>query len=177
MAKTIENGKVEIQRGTQAIVSIKAMSEPVELLPEEAFGSLLVVSTGGHPRNIEDKVREAGGDPSEVLVVPVTGSSLRYDGPLRLAERTGPNDLTKVGVNINNGLRELDDREPWVLFDNINVFLMYADDSRVYRFMDTVVGSTRQAGGRGVYCTVRDAIADQTYERFRQLCDREVDAR
>jgi len=176
MAKTIEDGKVDINPGTQAIVSVKAMSGPLELLPEEAFGSLLVVSTGGHPRNIEEKVREAGGSPSKVLVVPVTGSSLRYDGPLRLAERTGPNDLTKVGVNINNGLRELD-REPWVLFDNINVFLMYADDSRVYRFMDTVVGSTRQAGGRGVYCTVREAIADQTYERLRQLCDQEIDTR
>lgn len=177
MAKTIEGGKLDMMPGTQAIVSMKAMDEPLELLPSDAFDSLLVVSTGGHPRKIEEKVREANGNPSEVLVVPVTGSSLRYNGPLRLAERTGPNDLTKIGVNINNGLRELDGTDSWVVFDNINVFLMYADDSRVYRFMDTVVGSARQTNARGVYCTVRDAIADQTYQRFRQLCDEEIDAR
>ncbi len=167
---------LEIEKGKQAIAMVSAMDDPLELLPDEAFDNLLVLSTRGHPAEIQDYVEDVGADPADVYVLPVSGSTVRYDGPLNVAERTGPTNLTKVGVVFSNALESMDP-EPWVLFDNFNILLMYADEARVYRFMDTMIGNVRTADGTGVYCTVRDAIEDQTYEKFRQLCEREIDRR
>lgn len=167
---------LELEPGTQAIAKISAMKDPLSSLPPEAFEGLLLICTRGDPRGVEELVLEAGADPSKVLVIPVSGTSLGYDGPLRVAGRTSPNDMTKVGVNFTNGLEEIDG-EPWVVVNNFNVFLMYADQNTVYRFMNSLTNEARQAGARGLYCTVRDAIGDKTYEKFRQLCDVEIDLR
>lgn len=167
---------VSLEPGAQAVAKVPAMDDPLRFLPPDAFESLLVVSTRGDPGGVEERVRNAGGDPSQVLVVPVSGTSLRYDGPLRISERVPPSDMTKVGINFTNGLGELDE-DAWVVVDNFNVFLMYADEDLVYRFMNSLTNEARQAGVRGLYCTVRDAIDDTTYEKFRQLCDEELDLR
>jgi len=173
---TEDGGKVSLEPGTQAMASVSAMDDPLSHLPSEAFESLLLICTRGDPGGVEDLVLGAGADPSRVLVVPVTGTSLRYDGPLRVADRTAPNDMTKVGVNFTSGLNEIEG-EPWVVVNNFNVFLMYADENTVYRFMNSLTNEARQAGARGLYCTVRDAIGDTSYEKFRQLCDAELDLR
>lgn len=167
---------VDLEEGQQAIAMLSAMDDPLDLLPDHAFDDLLVLSTRGHPQEIQDYVEKRGLDPSGVYVLPVSGSTVRYDGPLTVAERTGPTNLTKVGVVFSNTLESMDDN-PWVLFDNFNILLMYADESRVYRFMDTMIGNVRARDGCGVYCTVRDAVEDQTYEKFRQLCEVEIDRR
>lgn len=163
---------------TQAIAQIDSMANYLDFLPDEAFeGEIVVVSTHGHPRDIEERVRRSGADLDGVMVIPVTGSSLRYDGPLTVAERTGPNDLTGIGVRFTEFIQQIEDDDPWVVFDNVNVFMMYAEDKRVYRFMDTVVGKARSVDARGVYYTVADAIKEGTYEQLRQLCDVEIDFR
>lgn len=167
---------VDLDEGEQAIAMVSAMDDPLDLVPDRAFDSLMVLSTRGHPQEIQDHVEARGHDPSEVFVLPVSGSAVRYDGPLNVAERTGPTNLTKVGVVFSNTLDSIQGR-PWVLFDNFNILLMYADESRVYRFMDTMIGNVRSRQGCGVYCTVRDAVDDQTYEKFRQLCEVEIDRR
>lgn len=167
---------VDLDDGQQAIAMLSAMDDPLHLLPDHAFDELLVLSTRGHPQEIQDHVEARGVDPSDVYVLPVSGSAVRYDGPLNVAERTGPTNLTKVGVVFSNTLESMAD-EPWVLVDNFNILLMYADESRVYRFMDTMIGNVRNRDGCGVYCTVRDAVDDQTYEKFRQLCEVEIDRR
>ena len=168
----------ELQPRAQAIAKIDSMANYLDFIPDEAFeGDIVVVSTHGHPRDIEERVERSSGDFDGVRVIPVTGSSLRYDGPLTVADRTGPNDLTGIGVRFTEFVQDLEGDEPWVVFDNVNVFMMYAEDKRVYRFMDTVVGKTRSIGARGVYFTVADAIKEGTYEKLRQLCDVEIDFR
>lgn len=169
--------EISLEPGTQAVAKIPAMKRPQSFLPPEAFDSLLFICTRGDPESVEERVLEVGRDPSRVLVLPVSGTSIRYDGPLKLSDRAGPNDMTKVGINFTNGLRSLEGESPWVVVDNFNVFLMYADESLVYRFMNSLTNEARQAGARGIYCTVRDAIEDETYEKFRQLCDVELDLR
>lgn len=173
---TEDDGTVSLEPGTQAIAKTSAMDDPLSFLPSEAFEGLLLICTRGDPSGVEETVLEAGADPSKVLVIPVSGTSLRYDGPLRVADRTAPNDMTKVGVNFTNGLDETEG-ETWVVVNNFNVFLMYADENTVYRFMNSLTNEARQAGARGLYCTVRDAVGDTTYEKFRQLCDVELDLR
>lgn len=171
-----------LEPGTQAVAMVSAMQDPLRFLPDEAFDSLLVVCTRGDPRAVEERARDAGADPSEVLVVPVSGASIRYKGDLRLAERAAPSDMTKVGVNFTNGLTELRERNdgsqcPWVVLDNFNIFLMYSNEKTVYRFMDSLTKEARRADARGMYCTVRDAIGDTSYSKFRSLCDTEIDLR
>lgn len=166
----------ELPKGAQAVCSVDAMDDPLSHLPQEAFEALVVVSTRGDPARVEASVRQAGGDPSNVLVVPVTGSAVRYDGPIHVAERVPPSDMTGVGVRYTDGLRHLDG-DIWTVVDNFNVFLMYADERNVYRFLDSLTDKTRQTGARGIYCTVRDAIGDSTYRKFRQIFDEEIDLR
>ena len=175
-AATDADAPVSLREGEQSICSVDAMDDPLRHLPPDAFDRLLVVSTRGDPARVEDAVRDAGADPSEVLVVPVSGSAIRYDGPLRVADRTPPSDMTGVGVRFTEGLRGFDG-PGWVVIDNINVFLMYADQKRVYRFMDSLTGKARESGARGLYCTVRDALTDTTYQTFRNLFDSETDLR
>lgn len=162
--------------GKQSICSVGAMEDPLGYLPPGAFQSLVVVSTRGDPSRVEEKVSNAGGDPSNVFVVPVTGSEVRYDGPLNVARRTPPSDMTGVGVRFTEGLSQVDG-PAWVLVDNLNVFLMYSEEKRVYRFIDSLTGKARNADARGLYCTVRDAVSDETYARFRPLFDVEIDLR
>ncbi|MDY7080907.1 MAG: hypothetical protein SXQ77_00510 [Halobacteria archaeon] len=171
--------KIDINPGVQAIVMTSPMTDPLDSLPDEAFDNLLVVSTSGHPKEMEKSIVKRGKDPSNVAVIPVSGSTLRYDGSLNMSRRIGPNDLTSIGITFSNLLNEIggEDDEAWVVFDNINILMMYANERNVYRFMNTAIGKTRQAGARGLYCTVRDAIKDQSYDSFRQLCDEEIDIR
>jgi hypothetical protein len=176
MSDRTSDDAVSLEPGAQAIAKVSAMDDPLSFLPPEAFDDLLLICTRGDPKGVEERVLESGADPSRVFVVPVTGTSLRYDGPLRVAERASPNDMTQVGVNFTNCLSEMDD-DVWVVVNNFNVFLMYADENTVYRFMNSLTNESRQVGARGVYCTVRDAIDDTTYEKFRQLCDVELDLR
>jgi len=176
MSESASDGEITLDEGEQTVCLIDAMDEPLRHLPRDAFDSLLVVSTSGAPARVEEAVRDAGADPSDALVVPVSGGAVRYDGPLRVADRVAPSDMTGVGVRFTEGLRRLDG-ERWVVIDNFNVFLMYADEKRVYRFMDSLSSKAREHEARGVYCTVRDALADKTHHTFRNLFDTETDLR
>jgi hypothetical protein len=174
---TADGGRLSaLGESEQAVCSVDAMDEPLRHLSPEAFERLLVVSTRGDPSRVEEVVRAADADPSNVLVVPVSGSAVRYDGPLTVADRTAPSDMTGVGVRFTDGLRRFDG-PAWVVVDNFNIFLMYADRNRVYRFMDSLTGKARESGARGLYCTVRDAVTDETYQTFRNLFDTEIDLR
>jgi hypothetical protein len=166
----------DLRTGEQSICSVGPMEDPLGYLPSGAFESLVVVSTRGDPNRVEEKVADAGGDPSNVFVVPVTGSAVRYDGPLQVARRTAPSDMTGVGVRFTEALNRVEG-PAWVLVDNLNVFLMYSEEKRVYRFTDSLTGKARNADARGLYCTVRDAVSDDTYARFRPLFDAEIDLR
>ncbi|MFP4188671.1 MAG: hypothetical protein ACLFR5_04585 [Halobacteriales archaeon] len=175
-AATDTDPPVSLRDGDQSICYIDAMDDPLRHLPPEAFERLLVVSTRGDPARVERSVREAGADPSNVTVVPVSGSAIRYKGPLHVAGRVAPSDMTGVGVRFTEALRGFDG-PAWVVVDNFNVFLMYADQKRVYRFMDSLLGKARESGARGLYCTVRGALTDTTYQTFRNLFDTETDLR
>lgn len=162
--------------GEQALVLVSAVTHPLEVLPDEAYENLLLVSTKEHPKEIERRVEERGKDPGGVVVIPVSGSRLRYKGDLQVSGRRGPTDLTGIGVDYVQGLNVIDG-DAWVVFDNINVFLMYANEENVYQFMDTAIRNAKNHDARGAYFTVRDAIKDETYSQFLEMCDTEIDLR
>lgn len=171
--ETTDSGAFPTKAGEQVLVSVPSMGSPLSVLPDEAFENLLVVSATAAPEKVESLVERRGGDPQKVGVVPVTGSASEYDGPVWTTDPVDPSDLTGVSIRVSKAL-EYVMTDGWVVFDSVNVFLMYGREDQVYRLVDSVVDSVRIREARGAYCMVRDAVTDETYSRFEELCDETV---
>lgn len=170
MPETTDAGAFPSSSGEQMLVSVPSMGSPLSILPDDAFENLLVVSATTAPAKIESLVERRGGDPQKVGVVPVTGSDSEYDGPLWTTDPMDPSDLTGISIRLSKAL-EYVTTDGWVVFDNVNVLLMYGRKDQVYRFLDSVVDNARAKEAHGAYCMVRDAVTDETYSRFESLCD------
>ncbi|WP_439026490.1 DUF7504 family protein [Haloarchaeobius sp. DT45] len=177
MRTTIDSEPVMVDAGTQALVLISSLRSPLSLVPESAFENMLVVSTTRTPTKIEQLVRDRGGDPNKVGVVPVSGSPVDYDGPMWTASVVHPNDLSGINQRFSQGMNYVKPGEGWVVFDNVNVLLMYAEPSGVHQLVESVATRTRDRRASGAFSLVRDAVADSTYERFRGVFDTEIDHR
>lgn len=163
--------------GTQALVLTPSLRSPLATVPPEAFENLLVVSTTRTPGKVEQFVRDRGGDPNRVGVVPVSGSPVDYDGPLWTTSVVHPNDLTGIHDRFERGMAHVKPATGWVVFDNVNVLLMYAERSAVGQLVDSVAATTRERPARGVFALVREAVTDSTYDRFAGTMDLELDGR
>ncbi|WP_267639641.1 DUF7504 family protein [Haloarchaeobius amylolyticus] len=177
MPRTTEPDPLAVDAGTQALVLISSLRSPLTLLPGSAFENLLVVSTTRSPAKVEQLVRERGGDPNRVGVVPVSGSPVDYDGPMWTASVVHPNDLSGIDQRFARGMNYVKPGEGWVVFDNVNVLLMYAELSGVYQLVESAAARTRDRRASGAFALVRDAVGDSTYERFREIFDTELDER
>jgi hypothetical protein len=163
--------------GSQALVLMSSLESPLELLPRDAFENLLVVSTTRPPQGVEQLVRDAGGDPNTVGVVPVSGSPVRYDGPCWTTDAVNPNDLSGIHARYERGLGHVKPGEGWVVVDNVNVLLMYAERTSVLQFLDGVAAGARRRNAAGAYALVREAVTNETYERIASTFDVEHDRR
>lgn len=152
------------------------MDDLLELLPPEAFRNLLFVSTET-PADVEGTLRERGADPSAVGLLPVSGATTEYDGPLSVAEPVVPDDLTGLSIQFTAALDALTPGRGWVCFDSLNVFLLYATENRTQRFFDHAVTRARERNLCGVYGVVREAMDDRAYERLRRGFGAEIDRR
>lgn len=166
---------IDVPSGSQALVLIPSMQSPLSLLPDAAFENLLVVSTTRSPGKIEQLVRDRGGDPSKVGIVPVSGSPVDYDGPCWTTSVVHPNDLTGIHERFERGMNHIKPGTGWVVFDNVNVLLMYAEMSSVKNFLDSVARGVRRRNAVGAYAMVPDAVSDDTYETFAGILDEERD--
>lgn len=173
MPKMTESSPFSLDSGEQTLVSVPSMGSPLSKLPEEAFENLLVVSATASPKKVESLVERRGADPETVGVIPVTGSPIEYDGPLWTTDSVDPSDLTGISIRFSNALQHVT-ADGWVVFDSVNVFLMYGQEEKVYRLLDSVIGSVRAKEAQGAYCMVRDAMTDETYSQFAGLCDAKV---
>ncbi|UPV73696.1 hypothetical protein M0R89_14255 [Halorussus limi] len=169
MPETTEGPRFSLDPGQQALVSVPSMGSPLTTLPDEAFDNLLVVSATAAPGKVESLVERRGGDPQKVGVIPITGSPSEYDGPLWTTDPVDPSDLTGISIRVSKAM-EYVMQGGWVVVDNVNVLLMYGREEKVYRLLDSVVSSARERQACGAYCTVREAITDETYARLRDLC-------
>lgn len=173
MPETTE--RIRVAAGEQALLSVASMESALSALPDEAFENLLVVSSTASPQQIESLVERRGGDPEKVGVVPVSGSPHRYEGPMWTTDSANPSDLTGISIRLSEAMKYLTS-DGWLVFDNVNVLLMYAREEQVFRLLVSVARNAREVGARGVYCVVRDAITDETFAQFQTLCDRSLTA-
>jgi hypothetical protein len=170
---TTDDGPFALSPGEQALVSVPSMGSPLSVLPDEAFENLLVVSATAAPEKVESLVKRRSGDPQKVGVIPVTGSTTEYHGPLWTTDSVEPNDLTGISIRLSKAMEHIM-RGGWVVIDNVNVLLMYGHEEQVFRLFESVVSSIKAKEACGAYCTVREAVTDETYSRFRSFCDRTV---
>lgn len=143
----------------------------LDRLPPVVYENLLVVTTTQTPRRIQSAVESGGGDPSDVGVIPVSGSGSTYDGPLWTAERVDPSDLTGLSMRFSEAARYLQQGAGWVLVDNVTVLLMYAPEEHVYRLLSSMTAYLRDRDVRGLYGAVPTAMDDSTYQRFLGMFD------
>ena len=179
MEEAVRSGETPVEpgafagAGTQTLVRTPADADPVAALPERAFENLLVVSARDHPNRLQTRLERAGRDPGAVGVVPVVPAADEYDGDLWTTDPVDPDDLTGLAMRFSDAMRHVEPGSGWVLADALGVLLVYADDARVCRFFQTLTNRVRARDVRGVYCANPDAVADETYERLRAMCDAE----
>lgn len=53
---------------------------------------------------------------------------MSYDGPLWTTDAVAPSGLTGLSMRYCEAIRHVEPEEGWVLIDNAQVLLMYADD-------------------------------------------------
>jgi RNase P/RNase MRP subunit p29 len=168
-----ETIELSLDPGEQALVSVPSMGSPLSYLPDEAFENLLVASATTSCAKVESLVERRGGDPQKVGVVPITGSDDDYDGPLWTTDPVDPSDLTGISIRLSKAMKYVM-RGGWVVFDNVNVLLMYGREEQVYRLLDSVTTNVKQKEACGAYFTVRGAITDETYSTLADICDVEA---
>jgi hypothetical protein len=147
------------------------MDSALSVPPAGAYENLLLVSPDP-PGQVEAALRDRGIDARNVGLIPISGSAHQYDGPLWTTDAISPNDLTGISMEYTNALQHLSPGTDWVLFENLNVLLLYAEETQVYRLVDFLLQKTSEADLTGLYTVVRDATGDQTFARLQNRFDR-----
>ena len=161
----------DLDVGEQVLVTVPHSKQTLDVLPQRAFQNLLVVSTGSGPAKIERSVERRGEDPRRVGVVPVLGSSVSYDGPLWVADRTSPSDFTGLSIRFSEAAKHLKADTGWVCLDSLSTLYMYSDASSVYRLVQSLTATLRDHEVTGVFRIAPGTVDGQTREQLRGLFD------
>lgn len=165
-----------LESGTQALLALSSLQSPVELLPPAASRNLIVVSSEASA-TIADQLSAVGTDLGTVAHVPISGAETSYDGPMWTCDPLVPDDLTGLSMRLSRAFAALGDAGGYLLVENLNVFLLYAAQARVIRFLDHLTGLASDHGITGIYALVGDAVDSETYDRLRLSVDTEIDRR
>lgn len=166
-------GPLDLDPGEAALAMVSNRDTPIAHLPPQALENLLVVTVDA-PERVEQAVREAGGDPKDVGIVPVSASPVQYDGPCWTAERVSPSDLTGISIQFSRGERYLAADTGWVVVDGLGTMLMYVEETKLYRLLSHFVTRARGRRYRHVTGLVDDVVSSDTLARFQSLHDRSV---
>jgi hypothetical protein len=161
--------------GTQTLVRTPADADPLAVLPDRAYDNLLVVAARDHPSKLEARLERRGRAPNTVGVVPVVPAAGEYEGDLWTTDPVAPDDLTGIGMRFSDAVQHVESGTGWVLIDALGVLLMYSEEARVCRFFQTLTNRVRSKQVHGAYCVNPNAIAEETYERLRAMCDAEYE--
>jgi len=161
----------QVDPGEQVLVTVGHGDSALDVVPRRAFENLLVISTGAGPATVERVVERRGGDPRRVGVVPVLGSPFSYDGPLWVAERTGPSDFTGLSIRFSEAAGHLVPGTGWVCLDSLSTLYMYADERRVYRLVQSMTAALRERDVTGVFRVAPGTVDDETRGQLLGLFD------
>ncbi|WP_435117945.1 DUF7504 family protein [Halolamina sp. C58] len=166
--------ELDLTPGEAALVRLSGRASAVEQLPREAYENLLVVTVDA-PERVEAAVRNGGGNPENVGIVPVSASPVRYDGPCWTADRVSPSDLTGISIQFSRGERYLREGSGWVVVDGLGTLLMYTDEGKLYRLLSHLITRARERQLRHVTGVGSGVLSPETLARFRGVHDRSID--
>ena len=169
-----QHTELRVEQGTQVLLSASSMDRPIRRLAAIAEGPLLVVSSKS-PSEVAAELSAGGADLSTAAHIPISGAEVNYDGPMWVCDPIVPDDLTGLSMRLSRAFASLADGDACLVVENLNVFLMYAAEDRVFRFFDHVTTNARDHGITGVYTLVADAVAEDTTARLRASVDTELD--
>jgi len=114
--------------------------------------------------NVGDQAGVAGGGsedlPSQVVVT-----------------TANPNDITGLGMRLNNYLNDLDPaRQLVVCFDSLTELLQFTDVQAAFKFLHMFAGQLRNADAVGHFHLDPNALDDQTVNRLKPVFDDAVRA-
>lgn len=161
-------------RGTQSLVAVSTMESALARLPTDAATPLLVLSPST-PGVVERKLRGNGLSVNDCGHIPVTGSPVRYDGPLWTGERVDPSDLTGLSMEFSRALPHVEAGNGWLLFDDVQLLLLYAAEKRVFQLLTRMLGHARTRDVTGVYGIATDTVSEQTLATLRVPFDEYVE--
>lgn len=167
-----DSARLSVDPGEQVLVT--ADRPLLEYLPDEAFENLLVLTTTALPSRVDRQVRERGHDSSRVGVIPVTGGDVDYEGPLWVADRVGPADLTGLSMRFSTAFEHVRSGIGWVCVDSVSTLYMYAEERRVFRLLQSIAEACRRRDVRGLYRAVPNTLGEQTRGALNGVVDRSV---
>lgn len=163
-----QNEGLAVEQGSRVLLTVPSMSTGLRDLPDVAGENLLVVSPWA-PDRVESTLLDNGLPVRNCGMIPLDGSPVGYDGPLWTTDAVAPADLTGLSMRYCEAMRHVEPGEGWVLLDNVQVLLMYAETKRVVRLLRRL---TRQANERDVTAVLavdRAAVEMPTLARLNSL--------
>lgn len=170
------DGQLRVDPGTQVLVSTASMQQPLSVLPSAPTGNVLLVSSTA-PAAVERRLRERGIEVGTVGLLPITGSTVDYDGPLWTSEPVVPDDLTGLSMRFTSALDALEAGRGWILCDALDELAMYSRQDRICRCFDHLTTTARDHELKGVYTVAGEALEAETYNNFTASVDRVLDSR
>ncbi|MFB6221153.1 MAG: hypothetical protein ABEH90_06905 [Halolamina sp.] len=174
MSVTVSRDRLHRQAGAQLLLPLPSMSTGIAELPAEACRNLLIVSPWA-PSQVESALRERGVALNGCGLIPVSSSPVRYDGPLWTTDPVAPSDLTGLSIRYSQAMRHVEPDAGWVLIDNAQVLLMYAEARRVCRLLDQLTAQAKERDVTGVVAVDREAVQDGTLSKLQATVDRPVE--
>jgi hypothetical protein len=171
----VETGTIQREAGIQSLLPLPSMSTGISELPAEACQNLLIVSPWA-PSRVENALRERGVSLSGCGLIPISSSPVRYDGPLWTTDPVAPSDLTGLSIRYSQAMRHVEPGEGWVLIDNAQVLLMYAETKRVCRLLDRLTAQAKERNVNGVLAVDHEAVQDGTLSKLQTTVDRRIDS-
>lgn len=165
---TVPTDDIAVEPGERVLLTIPSMSTGLQDLPDAAAENLLVVSPWA-PERVEARLRELDVPIRNCGMIPLNGSPVRYDGPLWTTDAVAPADLTGLSMRYCEAMRHVEPGEGWVLLDNVQVLLMYAETRRVVRLLERLVDQASERDVRAVLGVDRIAVETRTLARLNHL--------
>jgi len=145
---------------------------------------VLRITYSGTPAELVDEWRERHGElPDRMGIVNVgdqAGIAASHDADLPggvVVTTANPNDITGLGMRLNNYLNDLDpDRRLVVCFDSLTELLQFTDVKAAFKFLHMFTGQLRDADAVGHFHLDPNALDDQTVNRLKPVFDDAVRA-
>jgi len=175
--------------GTNVIVMAPSLSEEKQTTCLELQGvgpadrlDVLYVTYSSAPAELVDQWRDHHGDlPARMGVVVVGDQPGQQPSDDRFPENVfvtaaNPNDITGLGMRLNNYLNDHDDDSQLVVcFDSMTEMLQFAELQPVFKFLHMFAGQLRDADAVAHFHLDPGAHDDQTVSRLKPLFDDAVD--